>query len=149
MKNIKVLLLAIGVLAATSVFAQNSSRLTGKEFKVFINKTELPGPETQIEDIITFTGNKVNSQYTSARGSQSSRFTEKQEGTKTLFQMTLTQKNGEVWVFDGFMEDNHMGGSLTITRTGQAPESWEFRGMTTQLWDANIQRREAERQNSY
>lgn len=149
MKHIKILFLALGVLAVSAVSAQNSSRLSGKEFKIFINKVDMPGPDTQIEDIMTFTGKKVNTQYASARGAKSATFTERLEGTRTVFEMTITQSNGDVWTFNGFMEDNHMGGDLTITRSGQAPEAWMFRGMTTQLWDATIQRREAERQNSY
>jgi hypothetical protein len=147
MKNSKILLLVVLILGATNLFAQTSSRLTGKEFKVFINKMENPGSDTQIEDIITFTGKKVNSQFCAAKGTKSSTFTETLDGTKTLFQMTLTQPNGEVWVFDGFMEDNHMGGNLTITTASQEVQAWQFRGMTTQLWNAMRDRREADRAN--
>ncbi|HEX5001655.1 MAG TPA: hypothetical protein VFW78_04100 [Bacteroidia bacterium] len=145
MKTIKLLILAFGVFAASNLLAQNSSKLSGKEFKVFINKSDMPSPETQVEDIITFTGSKASSQTCASRGMKAARFTEKLEGTQTKFQMTLTQSNGETWAFDGFMEDNHMGGTITVTRTGQAPETLIFRGMTTQLWDALQMRRESER----
>jgi hypothetical protein len=135
MKTVKALLILFTMLVSTTMFAQNS-KLSGKEFTVVINKMDNPSPETQITDVITFDNSTVQSKEYQKSGFESGKFIEKNADARTAFEATLTGKTAGSVVYNGQMEDNHIWGTVVITRQGQAPETYSFRGMTTQLWNA-------------